>query len=366
MDSLASRPDDWDITIPDVSPGDEVSGIVDAIDSQELVVFPSGRFTWTEQARVTRDQWGVICQDDTVFEVPVGLGDNEDGEVITTDYRSGIADEFLLQGLTFDAAGRAAPGLGLGVRNTATVTGLEYLMNGPTSDREHENGIRAYVENPDGCLRIDDYYQFNNGDLGGFGGGDSRIGIWVGSENEGTIHLRNPVLQGFPNNACYVSYQPGQVIIDGGLLSNNNVSAVRVSGGVTVRDTTVYLDVDDYLEGPGVLEASAHNTRGLWGDNSGPGADGGLASNVTFIINSYQRCTGLATLFNNPMMTVRDSQFLLNTDIAAVQVDSGVIAVEGCQFNGGASSATAGVGDITGSGNHVASNIDPGDVPVDR
>lgn len=348
----------------DVAEGDAVTGVVEAVDGGELLVFPPGRFAWPRTARVTVDDWGIRCHADTVFEVPAGWGDGEEAPVLATHYDDSTADNVLLENLAFDAPGRAAPGLHLAARTRARVDGLRYEMNGPLSNRWHYNAVRAYAEEPDGIVRIDDLRQFNNGDLGGYGAGDSRTGVWVGPKNRGTVHLHNPVLQGFPNNACYVSRQPGTVVVEGGLLLNNNVSAVRVSGGVEVRDTTIYIDVDGYLNGPGVIQAPAHNTRGVWGDNRAAGTDGGLVTGVSTILKSYRRSTGLATILENPWMTVRDSQFLLDAPIAAVQADAGEIAVVDCDFASGGARATAGVGRITGSANRVAEGVDPGAVPV--
>lgn len=363
-DTTPTAWEEYSVTQVDAAPGDEVSEIFQAIEPNELLVFPPGRFSWSNETVVTVDGWGLWCQPDTVFEVPPGIGDGEEADMISTERRQDIADDFLLKNVTFDSTDRAAPGVSLAVRNQATVDGLEYAMNGPTSRGRHENGIRAYVRNSEGTLTIRDYRQFNNGNIGSFGGGDGRVGIWVGPEHEGTVHLQNPVLQGFPNNACYVSHHQGTVIVEGGLLMNNNVSAVRVSGGVEVRDTTIFIDVDRYRDGAGVVDGNAHNTRGLWGDNPEAGSPGGTATGVSFILNSYDRCTGLATMLENPIMTLQDCQFLLNEDIVAIRADGGEIVVENCTFDGEADGATAGVDSISGSNNVVAPNIEPGDVPI--
>lgn len=355
---------DTSIVRADVTPGSDVSGVVGDVGSGEVLVFPSGQFSWSEPVTVTAEHWGIWCQEDTVFTVPPGTGTGESAELLSTHGRDGIADHFHLSNLTFDSPGRAAPGIRLGARSAATVSDLEYRMNGPLSDGEQENGINAYVKDPGGYLEIGDYEQFNNGDLGGFGDGDSRIGIWVGPRNEGTVSIRNPVLQGFPNNACYVSSQPGTVVVEGGLLANNNVSAVRVSGGVTVRDTTIYIDIDRYLEGPGVLDADAHNTRGLWADARGAGEAGGTATGCSLIVNSSRWSSGLVTNVKNPRMTVEECQFLLNADIEGVRATDGRIVVRNCAFDGVVCGTTAGVGDIRGSGNAVAPWIESGDVPV--
>lgn len=352
-----------DITV-DASENDEISDLVNGIKSGQRLIFPSGRFKWTEEVRITADNWGIRCQDDTVFEVPAGMGDGNDRRVLVTHDKDRTADQVQLENLTFDSSGRSAPSILLSVRNTGHINGLEYQMNGPLSNQPQQNGLRAYVENNDGWLQIDNYRQFNNGDLGAYAKGDSRIGVYVPPTSHGTIVIQNPVLQGFPNNACYVSRQPGTVVIAGGLMINNNVSAVRVSGNVLVRNTTIYIDTDRYLDGPGRIDAPDHNTRGLWGDNRKEGANGGLITGVSCILKSYQRCTGIATILENPWMSVQNSQFLLDTDVECIRAEDGQISVVDCNFAGGSAGTTAGVGEITGTGGQIASNIDPGVVPV--
>lgn len=349
---------------PDVAQGEEVGPVVEAIEPGQLLSFPPGRFRWGTTAHVTVDEWGIRAHDDTIFEVPAGLGAGDNDRLLSTHLARGTADEFFLENLTFDSPGRAAPGMILAARNRAAVDGLHYRMNGPLSDQMHENGMKTYVENPSGELRITDFRQFNNGDIGGYASGESRVGVWVGAENQGTVHLRNPVLQGFPNNACYVSRQPGTVIVEGGLLMNNNVSAVRVGGGVEVVDTTILVDVDRYRTGPGRIDAAAHNTRGVWGDSRQAGRPGGIVRECSFVVRSYQRSTGLATILDNPGFQLDGCQFRLDADITAVQADAGEIAVADGQFTGTATGATAGTGDITGTGADIAPNIEPGAVPV--
>lgn len=350
----------------DLAEGEEVTDVINDITDGQILVFPSSRFKWSDSAVITTDNWGIRCQKQTVFEVPSGIGDGAPAELLKTHDGSKTADNFILENLTFDSPDRAAPALYLGVRHNAHLAGLHYKMNGPQSNRWQENGLRVFVKDPDGRMLIDDYTQFNNGDLGAYGNGKSRIGLWVGRRNAGTVHVRNPVLQGFPNNACYVSRQPGKVIIEGGQLMDNNVSAIRVSGGVEVHGTTISIDIDRYLEGPGVVEGSTHNTRGVWGDNRESGTDGGLVTDSVFILKSYRSSSGLATVLENPRFTVRNCTFVLDANIDSIVADVGEIVVENCDFGGMSFGSTAGVGNITGFGNRISMNIDPGDVPYDE
>lgn len=351
----------------DVSEGEEVSGIVENVSEGELLVFPSGTFTWSERAFVTIDDWGIRCQPDTVFEVPAGLGDGGGGELLKTKYHS-ACDNYLLENLTFDSPGRAAPRVTLGARNAAHVKGLHYKMNGPTSDQQQSPGMWVAVENESGVFKIEDYRQLNNGDLGGYANGDSRVGCYIGPAHVGTARFVNPVLQGFPNNGFYVARQNGTVIIEDGLLMNNNVAQVRVSGGVEVYNTTLYFNIGRYLDGPGVLEADAHNTRGFWGDTkSGEFPHGGLIKNCDVIAEDVRHGTALALAgSDNEYITVEDTQFLNNDDdqwTYLAKADTNELRSNNCTFDGTTTQQLAD-GDVVGSDNNVYQELDPGTLPV--
>lgn len=85
--------------------------------------------------------------------------------------------------------------------------------------------------------------------------------------------------------------------------------------------------------------------------------------NCSFILRSYDESQGLIDILENPHITVRNSQFLLNEEIDAVTGDPGEITVTNCGFTGDAP-ATAGTGNITGTNNCVTGNVEPGVVSV--
>ncbi|WP_436926721.1 hypothetical protein [Halosimplex amylolyticum] len=349
------------------SPGDEVAGIVNDVNSGELLVFPSGTFSWSSAVEVNdTTNWGLRCQPDTVFEVPAGWGEREAKSVL--DIIRG--DDFLLENLTYDSSGRAAPGMTAEAMNRAHINGLHYRCNGPLSTRKHPNGLNVIGRRPESVLRVDNYRCHNNGDIGAYGSGETRAGVWVGPGHHGSVRFVNPVLSGFPNNGFYVSRTMGDVVVDRGLLMNNNVSQVRVSGNVKVRDTTVVIDVDSYLDGEGVLEGDKHNTRGFWGDSGdGIAPEGGLVTDCSVILQSYRRCTGLVLLgLGNSRLTLENCQFLLNANITALlAADSNqTIETTNCSFDGVSLGSTAARGHLTGSGNEVMVTVDPGTLPIDQ
>lgn len=356
----------------DVTDGDEVSGIIENVSEGELLVFPEGEFRWSRSVVVTVDNWGILGQpnDGTVFMVPEGhvgrdLTDYYLRTVRGSSLENPAGDNILLQNLTFDSAGRTNPGIRFGVRNAGLINNLHYRCNGTIGPEVMPNGLNAFVQNEEGHLLIRNYHQHNNGRLSDYNGGDSRTGIWTGAGHFGTVTLLNPILTGFPNNGCYVGRTPGLVDIIGGYLANNNVSEVRLSGAITVRGTTMELDVDEYAKGPGeTTGGSAYNTRMVWGDTRdnarGPG---GLVENCSLILQSYDKSAGVVDILENPYITVRNSQFLLNDEIEAVSGDAGEVILENCTFTGNAP-ATAGVGTVSGKNNCVAQGIDPGAVPT--
>ncbi|WP_255196456.1 hypothetical protein [Halorarius litoreus] len=353
----------------DVSEGEEVSGIVQNVNSGEVLVFPSGTFTWSDEVVLHLEDWGIRCEPDTVFQVPDGFGEGSKELLLKTDGGgSTSSDNYYLENLTFDSVGRSSPGMALACLEVAHINGLEYRMNGPFGNNFQTNGLAVTCKSDTGTLRIDDYKQFNNGDIGQYEG-STRIGVYARNSNVGTIHLVNPVLSGFPNNGCYVSRTPGSVIIEGGLLMNNNVSAVRVSGGVEVYDTTVVIDTDAYRDGAGQLTDGAHNTRGFWGDGNHDYSKGGLISGCDVILQSYERSTGLVSNgFQNDKLDVRDTQYLVNASLDGVlQAGDNVIDVDNSTFDGGSTGSTLGTtdtGSITGSSDNAHPDFDFGAVPI--
>ncbi|MFC6962649.1 twin-arginine translocation signal domain-containing protein [Halocatena marina] len=370
--SPAHDPSQMSETHVDIADGDDVAGIIENVSDGELLVFPEGEFRWSRTVLVTVDNWGIRGQpnDGTVFMVPEGhtgreLTDYHLRTIAKSSLENPAGDNILLKNLTFDSTGRTNPGIRIGVRNRGHVENLHYRCNGTIGPDLMPSGMNALVQNKDGHLTIRNYVQHNNGRLSDYNGGDSRSGFHTGAGNFGTVTLIDPVLTGFPNNGCYVSRTPGRTEIVGGYLANNNVSNVRLSGAVTVCGTTMELDTETYATGDGeTTGGNDYNTRMVWGDARqtarGPG---GLVENCSFILHSYDRSQGLVDILDNPSITVRNSQFLLEDEITAVSADAGEIVLNNCTFTG-ESSATAGSGDITGDGNCVSGDIEPGDVPT--
>lgn len=349
----------------DVSERTEVSSVVGNVTDGEILMFPPGRFTWSDKVIVdSEESWGIRCHEETEFEVPVGWGDGKKQFLLDID-----SDNYLLKNLTFDSQGRAAPGIRVRAKNRAHIDGLHYLCNGPTSIQNQTNGINVRADTSDSLVRVDDYRQFNNGDLGGYAGGDARTGVWVGPGNKGTVRLVNPVLAGFPNNGCYVSRTQGRVVIEDGLLINNNISQVRMSGTTRVYDTTMIFDVDRYVRGPGVFQGDIHNMRGIRGDTGGlsavPGT-GGVAKNCDFIVQSIQNSSGLAFPGDNERIKLEDCQFLVNVPLTGLraEADGNEMEVIGCTVDGTISNTAFGAGDLLGSGNRIHPHIPPGTLPV--
>lgn len=369
LDDGTYDPSLMELRYVDIEDGDEVSGIIESVADGEVLVFPAGQFRWSETVNKVANNWGIVGQphDRTVFMIP-----EDDFRFMNTALGSSVtgraSENLLLKNLTFDSPGRANPSLRLGVESMGHVENLHYRCNGMIRTGSMENGVLAFVQDEEGDLTLRNYKQHNNGRLSDYNSGDGRVGLWTGGGHFGTAQVINPVLTGFPNNACYVGRTSGTVNIIGGYLANNNVSCVRVSGGITVRGTTMELDIDSYLDGPGETTGGVggYNTRMIWGDRRGAGSPGGLVQGCSFVLRSYDNSQGLVHMLDNPHLTVRESQFFLGDQITAVDTSSDEITLSNNVFDGDAS-ATAGVGTIHGRNNCVVEGIDPGDVPtIDR
>ncbi|WP_436926718.1 PKD domain-containing protein [Halosimplex amylolyticum] len=355
----------------DVSPGDEVSDIIDNVQAGELLVFPSGTFQWSSAVQhIGRTDFGIRCQSDTVFEIPAGWGDSTQlGTQQILDLSD--CDNFLLENLTFDSPGRAAPGMKLQCDTAGHVKNLHYACDGPLSHDAHDFGMVPYVSDPNGLLLIENYRQHNNGDIGGYGSGDSRGAVWTGRAHEGHIYFSNPVLSGFPNNIFYTGRTTGQITIEDGFLANSNVSAVRCSGTTTVRNTTVYMDIDTYMDGPGTLNEGAHNFRAFWGETGGGvGEPGGTIENCDVVVESLWYSSSLFNIEDAEYMDISGTQVLLDSenlnirDGVVVDHDSVESTLENCRFDGVDTEVPLGDGPLGGSNIYANPDMNHGTLPV--
>jgi len=87
-----------------------------------------------------------------------------------------------------------------------------------------------------------DNFNLPDGDVGP----GRAIGIYVGLEHAGTVHVNNCHVEGFPNNGLYAgaygksSGGGGRVLVENSFFKNNNIDAVRLGGdGDTIRNCVI-------------------------------------------------------------------------------------------------------------------------------
>ncbi|WP_276251632.1 hypothetical protein [Haloarcula rara] len=125
-------------------------------------------------------------------------------------------------------------------------------VRGPVESEENKSRFRFDARDPDSTVRLDNF-NLPDGDVG-YG---RAIGIYVGLDHEGTVHLTNCHVEGFPNNGLYAGPYGksdgggGRVLVERCLFVNNNIDGVRLGGdGDTIRDSVIVQeDVPAYVNG---------------------------------------------------------------------------------------------------------------------
>ncbi|WP_232688722.1 right-handed parallel beta-helix repeat-containing protein [Halobacterium zhouii] len=125
-------------------------------------------------------------------------------------------------------------------------------VRGPINSNDNKSRFRFDARDPDSTVTLDN---FNLPD--GEEGKGRAIGIYVGHEHQGHVHLTNCHVEGFPNNGLYAGPygKPdgggGQVTVEKSFFKNNNIDAVRLGGtGDTIRDCVIVQDeVPAYYNG---------------------------------------------------------------------------------------------------------------------
>jgi hypothetical protein len=209
-----------------------------------LIQFPDGEYLFEQ---VTN---GVTLHNQTRgFE---GIGDDV-RFVAPPNYNT-----FLLSGDGMPAAyfadidiDQSTPQTCAGLRLLASRTIIQNVEVIGRSDQFGSGTTFLTVSNPDpnGLTLIENVTK-TKGHWSAYNGSSGQIGIFVGSNHEGVLEVRNCDLREFPNNAMYTSRCPGDVRVYDSYFENNNVSAVRIGGeGSFVENCEIVVDPSQY-EGP--------------------------------------------------------------------------------------------------------------------
>jgi hypothetical protein len=240
-----------------------------AAGSNTLLKFPSGTYKLTEKNSLNGySNFGILGEDDVTFTVP----DDSTEKVININYGTGA----LVENITIDQS-NATPCVQVAPDDGLEVHGLEILGQGISSatsghgpgDGDAPNAFNPMVRSSGGEGMVENITLHNEGRMGSY----SRVGVWIGSENKGTITLRNCNVEGFSGNGVYASRTPGVVQVEGGTYKNNDLSQVRIgSAGSYVEGVTAETDLsesrspnpDEMLNGSGIR---------LESDRGGSGAE---------------------------------------------------------------------------------------------
>lgn len=114
-------------------------------------------------------------------------------------------------------------------------------IRGALESGSNKSRFRFDARDADSTITLDNF-NLPDGDVGQ----GRAIGIYVGLEHAGTVHVNNCHVEGFPNNGLYAgpygqsSGGGGRVVVENSFFKNNNIDAVRLGGdGDTIRNCVI-------------------------------------------------------------------------------------------------------------------------------
>src|SRR5699024_10615924 len=215
--------------------------IRDAADDYTLLKFPEGEYKLTERNFIyNKTNVGFLGTADGRFSVPERFND----DLLVVDSGTGV----LFEGIDIDqTADGATPSLHLGAEDNLRVHDVELIGQGihpdsipkgqPGWNPGHgpENGnpdvqdfFYPIVRSPDGTGLVTNLVANNHGLMGTYNAGNGRSGIWVGTENRGTITFEECHIEEFGSNGTYTSRTYGMVQYEGGIYRNNDNNQIRL------------------------------------------------------------------------------------------------------------------------------------------
>lgn len=237
---------------------DTVPILESVVDDDTLIVFPPGEYRMESTFMFTNySNFGIIgvSQEGTRFVVPDSF---EDDTLFILGTQVQHGDNLLLRNFEVDiTAEETGPGIIItwvdkrAVLEDITVTGQMW---------KGEPALSLGTTDPDATFNVRRLYAPEGNDPAGEGGGSGHgaTGIFVHSDSEGVIRIEDCTIGNFTDNGVYASSSNGRVIVEGGYYHNNNVSNVRLGDEGVVRDATIRIDEEVYLDG------EANNQQGIW------------------------------------------------------------------------------------------------------
>ena len=288
-----------------------------AAGSNTLLKFPSGTYKFTGTNSLNDySNFGILGEGDVTFVVP----DDFDDKILSINYGTGA----LVENITVDQS-NATPCVQVAPNDGLEVHGLEMRGEGISSATsghgagggEAENAFNPMVRSSGGEGMVENITLHNEGRMGAY----SRVGVWIGQENKGTITLRNCNVEGFSGNGVYASRTPGVVKVEGGLYKNNDLSQVRIgSSGSYIEGVTAEVDLSESRsDNPGeMLNGSGFR---LESDRGGSGAE---IRNCDVRIGSEVNADGGIQIFGNyGDFTIEDTRVEYNPQGYSIRAKPG-------------------------------------------
>ena len=186
------------------------------------------------------NNFGMLGQPGTRFVFPSGYNYS-----IALNTNGTTNTNVLFKNIDIDlTAEDSTPGLVIKATDNLQVHDVRYIGAGDTNSADVQNALMPTLTEG-GSGTIKNVTVLNKGELYSKheGNGNTRVGIYIGSSNYGTITIKNCRFEGFPNNGLYTSRTHGTVHVEGGVYRNNDVSQVRLgSDGSYVRGATIEVD----------------------------------------------------------------------------------------------------------------------------
>jgi hypothetical protein len=256
FDRVVEAVDDLGLDSTGVSPVND--RLEEALTEGTLVRFPEGEYLFDGSVALTASRIGLLGEEDVRFRPANGFNG-----LLLDGVTEGL-DRVLIENVDIDMrADGTTTGIRLKCRNQFHIQDIEFLGRGLT----HKSGqVSAFLlatrdESGRGVLR--NAVAKKGSRIDGYGGGNGRIGVWVGWSNKGTVRIENCDFREFGNNGTYTSRTPGQVEVVNSYFLNNNASNVRIGGeGSYVENCTVEIDMEKYT-GPLSENLDSFNTRGI-------------------------------------------------------------------------------------------------------
>lgn len=230
--------------------------IKSAAEDDTLLRFPAGTYQFSSAVTISEiDRLAIVGEGDVRFRPP----DEFNGHFL----RFGVG-QLYVENVDVDLrADNTAAGIQCVTDNGFSIRDMNVLGRGTHEDDNVASAFALAVRNPDATGIVKNVVARKGSAWGRYKGGNGRIGIWVGSLNQGTVEIVDCQFEEFGNNGIYASRTTGNVQVKGGVYRNNNVSSIRISGnGSFVDGARIDIDVDRYV-GPRDGESQNFALRGI-------------------------------------------------------------------------------------------------------